>query len=149
MSLTRARQTLVTAVEAARAAYSLPVVIQYDNRYAVETANQFEPWLAVDIQVLDSYQGDLSYKPLHRHIGIILLQVHTKRGEGTAQSLSMLDHFISHLQRRQFDHVRTQLADARPTGERAGWYINRAAIPFWFDVVADIAAPIAPAIPGP
>lgn len=140
MSLALARQTLVTAVEAARAAYTTvygsSIVIDYDNRDTIDPAKQVGPWLSAGIQVLDSYQGDLADQPLHRHVGIVLLEVHVKEGLGTAGSLTILDHFARHLQRRQFGVVRTHLADARPSGRSNGWYICRSAVPFWFDVVA-------------
>lgn len=131
----QARQDIVTAVEAARAAYSGPLGIEYENRDLVNPANQHQPWLAVTISVLDAFQGDLAEHPIHRHIGVVLLEAHVKEGTGTVAALSLLNHFSARLQRSHLGMVRTHLADARPSGTKAGWYVARAAVPFWFDLV--------------
>lgn len=139
MSTTQARQDIVTAVEAARATYGKPLVIQYENRAAVDPANQHEPWLAVSIEVLDSYQGDLSAQPIHRHIGFIKLEAHVKQGQGVAESLALLEHFSTRLQKRRFGIVQTQLADARPSATRAPWHVSVRNVPMWFDTLAILA----------
>ena len=139
MSTTQARQDIVTAVEAARATYGKPLVIQYENRAAVDPANQHEPWLAVTIEVLDSYQGDLAAQPIHRHIGFIKLEAHIKQGQGVAESLALLEHFSTRLQKRRFGIVQTQLADARPSATRAPWHVSVRNVPMWFDTLAILA----------
>ena len=138
MSLQAARQQIVTAVEAVRATYGSPLVVNYNNRDGVDANKQHTSWLSVDIQFLDAYQGDLSDTPFHRHIGVIVLEAYAKEGQGVAKNLGILDHFSANLHGRQFGIVRTHFADMRPSSKSQGWYIDRVAVPFWFDVVVTI-----------
>jgi hypothetical protein len=138
MSTIQARQSIVTAIEAARASLGSPIIVEYDNRKAVDPANQHAPWLSVTVEVLDSYQGDLSNAPLHRHIGVILLAAYAKEGQGVVDSLTLLEHISTRIHRRQFGTVRTHLTDVRPNRRVAGWHVTTLAVPFWFDVVATI-----------
>ena len=135
MSLDSARTQIVTAVEGARAAWTNFLVVQYDNRIAVDPQKAHDTWLDVNIMFTDAYQGDLSDQPFHRHIGIIQLAAVTKYGNGTAEGLRLLEHFYTRLQRKQFGSVRTLVMDPRPTRQHLGWDWQMCAVPFWFDVV--------------
>lgn len=140
MSLETARQQIVTAVEAAKLTYvsTPPLLVEYDNRHNLDAYQGRTSYLCVDIQFLDSYQGDLGPTPFHRHIGAIMLEANVKEGYGTAEGLKILDHFGGLLHGRQFGIVRTMYFDSRPSSTKAGWHICRVAVPFWFDVVVSV-----------
>lgn len=136
MSIPQARIDLVTAVEAARATFPTPLVIQYDNQTPPDVAALTEPWLSVSIEFLDAYQGDISSRPLHRHIGAIKLTANSHQGSGTAKSLNLLRHFTLALQRKNHGIVRTMLADVRvPAPPKDNIHTVTHAVPFWFDEV--------------
>ena len=132
----QARRDIVTAIEAARATFPTPVVIQYDNQTSPDVAALTEPWLSVQIDLLDAYQGDLSNRPLHRHIGAIRLTANSHQGSGVGKSLDLLRHFTLALQRRSHGIVRTMLADVRaPSPPKENLHTITYAVPFWFDEV--------------
>ena len=133
-TLEQHRQSIVTAVEAAKASFTgYPLVIEYDNRIIVDTATQLDPFLVVNIRFLDGAQADLSANPIHRKVGQIHLQAATKEGAGSAKALVLLEHFYRALQRSQFGGVRTRMASFAREQALKGWVYYPALVPFWAD----------------
>jgi hypothetical protein len=131
-TLDQHRQSIVTAIEAAKATFTdFPLVIEYDNRVLVDTATQVNPFLCVSIKFLDGWQADLSTSPIHRKIGQIQLQAAAKEGAGTAKALGILEHFYQALQRGQFGGVRTNMAKFAKESSHLGWVYYPSIVPFW------------------
>jgi len=131
-TLEQHRQSIVTAVEAAKAAFSAyPLSIEYDNRMIIDHATQVNPYLCVNIRFLDGSQADLSTSPIHRKIGQIHLQAVVKEGDGTAKAYQLLDHFAPRLHRTTLGGVYTKMASYVREMPHLGWVYYPAIIPFW------------------
>jgi len=137
MSLEAYRQSIVTAVEAARVAYVTDptLLVEYDNRPAADPATQTKPYLMLEIDFLSGVQADISRTPIHRTFGQILLTVLVKEGAGTAKSLLLVEHFYKALQLKTFGDVHTKIATfVRPT-THLGNYVTSAIVPFYADTL--------------
>ncbi len=136
MSLELARQSIVTAVEAAKVGCPGGVpLIEYDNRTIVDTQTATVPFVNLEIHFLSGEQADLSNAPRHRYIGQIHIMAAAKIGEGVAAQLKILNHFTVQLQRKQFGSVRTKMSTMAPKMPYNGWLYYPAVIPFWYDVI--------------
>lgn len=131
-TLEQHRQSIVTAVEAAKATFTTyPLIIEYDNRMLIDQATQRNPYLCVDILFMDGFQADLSTNPIHRKVGQIHLQAVVKEGAGSAQALQLLDHFGTALQAKILGGVRTKMQTYARSKPHLGWVYTPVVIPFW------------------
>lgn len=136
MGLETARQSIVTAIEAAKTGNPVSgLIIEYDNRIIVDTQTQTNPYLAVQIMWMSGEQADLSATPLHRMWGQIHLAAVVKEGSGSAAANGLLDWFYPRLQRKAWGAVRTLMADYAPVKPWQGWVYYPVLTPFWYDVV--------------
>lgn len=136
MSLERIRQDLAGAINALKAGYvsTYPLVIEYDNILIVDTQTQVNPWLRVDIKIIDMEQADLSDNPTHRIKGQLVLGAAVKEGGGVKAANQILEYFYPRLQRRTIGTVRTNMATIAPVSPHLGWLYTPVIIPFWSDV---------------
>lgn len=130
------RQALVTAVEAAKVgAPTAGLIIEYDNRIIVDTQTQVDPYLIVQVVLMDGKQADLAEHAIHRFYGQLLLGAAVKEGAGASDALKLLDHFVPQLQRKTFTGVHTQTAKPTPSKKNLGWTLFSTIIPFWYDKI--------------
>lgn len=132
----QARQAVTTKVEALKASFTdYTVIVEYDNREAVNRATQSKPFLAVTLVYIDGYQINLGPSSQHRPIGTIVVEAWDKEGAGTARVNKLLDHFYRGMQMTDsMAPVRTFAA--RFASKRVpvqGWIAQSALIPFWYD----------------
>lgn len=136
-TLEQHRQSIVTAVEAAKATFTAyPLIIEYDNRMMIDHSTQVNPYLCVDLKFLDGYQADLSTNPIHRKIGQIHVQAVVKEGAGTALAYQLLDHFAPKLERKIFGGVKTRMSTYAREATHRGWVYFPVVIPFWADDIS-------------
>lgn len=136
MSLDSIRQSLVTAVEAAKTGFTdYTLVIEYSNVNKVDTQTQHNPYLMVDTKFTGGEQVNLSNHPTHRWTGMLELTACIKCGQGTAKANKLLDHFYPQLQAKTFGAVRTYMADFGRGSEQLGWYRQTLYLPFWCDQI--------------
>lgn len=135
MSLEAIRVDLVTAVEAARAGFNLgySLIIEYENRIIVDKKSQVNPYLTVDILMLDGRQIELSNNPLHRITGQLYLIACVPDGSGSSQANKLLDWFVPKLHKKTFGAVRTSFAIPAKPQPHLGWQHYGIVIPFWSD----------------
>lgn len=135
MGLEAIRVDVVTKVEALKAAFSggYTLKIEYDNRDTVDLATQADPFLQVNVKVLEAEQVDLSSNPMHRHRGVINLTATVPLGSGTSKANQLVEHFYKGLHRNSFGSVRTFMGSAAPTKEHLGWAYISFVVPFWSD----------------
>lgn len=130
------RQALVTAVEAAKVgAPTAGLIIEYDNRIIVDTQTQVDPYLIVQVVLMDGKQADLAEHAIHRFYGQLLLGATVKDGSGASDALKLLDHFVPQLQRQTFNGVHMQTAKPAPSRKNLGWTTFPTIIPFWYDKI--------------
>lgn len=136
MSLETVRQSIVTAIEAAKVGCPNGVpVIEYDNRILVDTQAQAVPFLCVQVKFMDGVQADLGTNPIHRIYGQIHLEAAVKEGAGSALALTMLGHFYPQLHKKQIGAIRTAMSTFAPIHPHLGWVYHPILIPFWSDTV--------------
>lgn len=137
MSIEQIRQDLVTAVNALKASFAggYPLVIEYDNTRAIDTQTQVNPYLMVDVKIIDMEQADLSDNPTHRVYGQLVLVAAIKEGSGVKAANLLLEHFYTKLQRKTFGSVRTHMATVAPNRPHLGWLYLPVVVPFWSDVL--------------
>jgi hypothetical protein len=136
MSKEQIRQDLVSAVNALHAGFSggYPLVIEYDNILIVDTQTQVNPFLQVEIKIVDMEQADMSDSPIHRVFGQLVIAAAVKEGKGVKAANLLLDYFYPRLQRKAFGVVRTYMADAAPEKKHLGWVYTPVLIPFRADL---------------
>jgi len=117
MSLENIRQDIVTAVAqlVPTVGTSFTLKVEYPNIELINTKDQLDPFLSVDIKLIDAYQVDLSLTPTQRFIGQISLSVGVPKGSGMAVANNILGHFYKGLHRRMLGSVRTFMAEPTPT----------------------------------
>jgi len=137
MSLEVIRQSLVTAVEAAKVGFSggYTLLIEYDNRVAIDTQTQQNPYLMVSVKVIDGDQIDLHTNPTQRFTGQMYVTACVKEGTGTAKATQLLDHFYPRLQLKAFGPVRTRMAVPTRPVPNLGWMLYPVIVPFWMDKI--------------
>lgn len=129
------RVALVTAIEALKLTYTADtsLVIEYDNRTAVDPAQQTKPYLAAQIKFIDGFQADISDNPLHRLVGQLYLVAWVKDNTGSAVANLLLEHFYRGLQRKQFGAVRLRMAIPTKQAKVQDWVGFPVILPFWTD----------------
>lgn len=136
MSLEAIRTDIVTAVATAASSFApFPLVVEYPNRELVDLANQVNPFMRLQIKILEAEQADLSDAPMHRFSGQIHLACATQKGQGVVKVNQALDHVYKLLQRKKLGtYVRTYMAVPAPMLEHNGWCYYPVLIPFWADI---------------
>ena len=134
MGLETIRVDITTAVKAAALLFTAyPLIVEYDNREMVDTKTQTDPFLTVEIKMLDGEQADLSSNPTHRMYGQIHMSAAVPMGTGRSMANILLDHFYPRLQRKTLGTVKTEMAVPANRVEHLGWYYYPVLIPFWSD----------------
>ena len=134
MSLDANRSAIVSAVEAARLAWtgSYTLNIEYDNRDTVDLAAQLDPYLMIDIVYMDGRQMDLGKAPLIGDYGQIMLAAGVKKGAGTDGVMKLLQFIRPYLELKDtMGSVRTSAAKLTKYVEANGFYYQPMLIPFW------------------
>lgn len=133
MSVEANRQSIVTAIEAAKAAWSeFTLQIEYENQGEIDLAPLVTPYLMVDIVYLQGDQLDLGPTPHVMDYGVIVLAVGTKEGSGTAVCNRLLDHLRPYLQLKDnLGAVRTRAAKIQKPIRKEGFYYIPMVVPFW------------------
>ena len=133
VTLEQARTAIATRVNALVAtwvAYTLEV--EWDNRNNINFATQTNPYLCVEIMLIDGQQAGLT--STHRVFGSLILTARVRKGQGTALANALLEHFYPSLQMSDsMFPVRTHAAriiQEKPVNDWAG---QTAVIPFWYD----------------
>lgn len=136
MSIEQIRQDIVAAVDGLKSGFlgGYPLIIEYDNVMLIDTQTQVNPYLCVDIKIVEMSQADLSDNPTHRAHGQLVLASAVKEGKGVKKANEMLDYFYPKLQRKSFGLVRTSMADAVPAKTHLGWVYYAVIIPFRADI---------------
>lgn len=131
-SLDTYRQQLVAAVEAARLTYTedCDLVVEYDNRNAVNMKTQEQPFLCVEIEYIRAVQADLSNKPIHKIAGLLILTAKVREGAGTSKAYQLLEHFYTALQFRVIGSCRVEMSDIVKPNRLGGWWGVSAVLPF-------------------
>lgn len=129
------RIAIVTAIEALRLTYAADtsLVVEYDNRIAVDPALQVNPYLAVQIKFIDGFQVEIANNPLHRLVGQVYLVAWVKENTGSSKANLMLEHFYKGLQRKQFGAVRLRMAVPTKQVKVLDWVGFPVILPFWTD----------------
>jgi hypothetical protein len=107
--------------------------IEGPNTAVIDTQQQSNPFLSVDIRYTNAGQRDLSSVVTQRFVGLIVLSVAVKDGKGTVGGLPILEHYTLKMQAKSFGKVRTLVADTLPDKPHLGWTYLVMAIPFWSD----------------
>ena len=136
MTIEQIRQDLVTAISARKASFTggYPLLIEYDNIEEFDSQTQVNPYLRVDIKLVDMEQSDISDNPTHRVWGQLILGAGVKEGGGTKPANTILMHFYPHLQRKRHGIVTTKMATVAPVVSHLGWLYTPILIPFWGDL---------------
>lgn len=124
------RQQLVAEIEAIRIQSGSGVVIQYDNRDIVETTTQSGPFLDVSIEYIDGEQVDLSNKPVHRIVGLLVLTARVREGSGSAGAYDLLSNFYMKLHGRQVGDVKLAMSKFSRPKKVDGWWGVASFMPF-------------------
>jgi hypothetical protein len=125
------RQNLVTEIEKHRESFSrYPLEVEYDNRSSVDMQSQTNPFLSVEVMYIDGYQADLSNKPVHRIVGMLVLTAKTREGMGSSEGYRLLEHFYPKVQWQVLGGVRLDMAKMVRPRLVNGWWAVSATIPF-------------------
>lgn len=134
-TIQQARSALRTRVEALKATWADYVLkIEYDNLFTVNPETQVDPFLRVNLVLMDGMQADLALKPIHRVMGTIIIEALDKQGAGNAKMDKLVNHFYRPIQMTDtIPPLRTQAARIGTRMTEKGWAATAALIPFWYD----------------
>lgn len=134
MGLETIRVDIVTAMSAAATLFTTyPLTVEYDNREVVDTKTQENPFLTVEIKMMDGEQANLANQPTHRMYGQIHICAVVPKGAGRAAANVLLDHFYAKIQRKTLGSVKTEMAVPADKKEHLGWIYYPVLVPFWSD----------------
>lgn len=142
MSNALVRQTIVSEIERAKAAWDLvypasPLPVDYENQNKVDLATT-DLYLAVDIIFRDGEQVDMNPDPTLCDDGTIVVAAGIKEGMGTQRAEALRDFIRPYLQLRDdlANGVRTQAAKPYPPKTAKGFYYLPLTTYFWRHAVA-------------
>lgn len=125
------RQQLVSEVENLKDSFTEHTLnIEYDNRDNINMITQRDPFLCVEVVYIGGQQADLSNKPVHRIVGMLVLTAKTRDGGGSSGGYKLLEHFYPNLQHRVIGNVRLEMAEFSRPRLVGGWWGVSAMIPF-------------------
>lgn len=125
------RQQLVGAVDVLQKTYEAGnLKVEYDNRDNIDMRTQRDPFLCAEVMFIGGQQADLSNKPVHRILGMLVLTAKTREGMGSAGGYKLLEHFYPNLQWRVIGNVRLEVAEFSRPRLVGGWWGFSAMIPF-------------------
>lgn len=135
MSMSTAQVAIATRVNQLAGLWTdFTLAVEYENQKSVNLATQTNPYIRLGIDYLDGYQADLAKNPIHRNLGMILIEACAKEGTGTLVLNRILEHFYKPMQMRDtLVPVRTYAARPTEGYPKDGWYRKPVMIPFWFD----------------
>ena len=128
------RQQLVAEVEVLRGTFTAhPLSVEYDNRDNINMLIQRDPFLCVEVMYIGGQQADLSNKPVHRIIGMLVLTAKNREGAGSSGGYKLLEHFYPNLQHRAIGNVRLEMAEFSKPRLVGGWWAVSAMLPFYIN----------------
>lgn len=135
MSLTSARQAIVTQMETAWATAFPSVKVFFENAPQPDPATRNDPFMLLFIDFDDAEQATIGTNHLMRVHGSVQFMPYVQEGTSTKLVFEMLDWLLMNMAIKQFGDVTMQ--DASPTKELVfdGWFCKGVRVPFYFDVV--------------
>lgn len=135
MSLTSARQAIVTQMETAWVAAFPSVKVFFENAPQPDPATRADPFMLLFIDFDDAEQMTLGSNDLMRVHGNVQFMPYVKEGTSTKLIFEMMDWLLVNMAITQLGDVSMQ--DASPVKELIyeGWFSKGVRIPFYFDVV--------------
>lgn len=103
-----------------------PVV--FDNVKAPEALSE---WVRLSIVNGDAYQASMGDNPVFRHIGVVIVQIRTRRNIGSGRALRLADQIDSLFRLLVLDNIRFKVPrlDRGPIDEE--WFINNVSVDFY------------------
>lgn len=132
MSYESARDAILARFDAQ---WASATPIEWPNRNFTKPSGK-DPWVRIIIQDGEAFQASFgnSGANVHRHPGVIQLQVFTKMGIGNARALELADDAAAIFRGASFSGVRCRAASVREIGpDGHGWYQVNVTVPFWRD----------------
>lgn len=108
------------------------LLVETDNREAIDQGAQTNPYLKVSIVDLQAEQMDLGAQPFKVQYSQILLSVCVKSGAGTLAGKQLLDFIAPYFDLKDFTTVRCHEFEAVKAKKVAGWWEMPAVVNFWF-----------------
>lgn len=101
-SLNECRASINAALLDAAAGWAdYQIDFEFENRPTLNSVTQHNPCVSVELKFNGARQADLSSRPIHRHVGFLILTVKVKVGHGTAEQLRLLEFLYQQMQRRK------------------------------------------------
>src|ERR1700741_4402610 len=98
-----------------------PLVVEADNRVAVDQSKQVNPYLKVEIDDLAGGQADIGNHPLVEERGQLILYACIKAGNGPLLARQLLDFIIPYFDCKIINSIQCQGAYVARKQEVAGW----------------------------
>lgn len=136
MSETLARQSLMAVVnQLVQDHTDYPLLVEAENRTAVDQAKQVKPYLRVTIDMLSGEQLDVGDAPRRRQYGQLLLEVIVKCGTGTAEMARLRDFVTPRFDIKNIGPVVCRAAELYKSKEHKGWEHYPVLINFHYDTI--------------
>jgi len=133
MSFVEAHKEILAAVDRMTQDWlDYELVVELDNRTAVDQNTQTNPYLQVQIVNLSGAQMDLGSDPITEQRGQVLLNVCSKAGNGSLEGLALLEFAARYFHTKDFATVRFHAAEVVKPKTVNGWYHQPAIINFWY-----------------
>lgn len=137
MSAEAANLAIIAQLDAAVAAYiGTAPKVQYPNRNLIDTTEQVEPYVGLDIVNISGKQLDLNRKPMSAQYGQIVITAFCKENGGWLAATRLLDYFLPWFELKDLGIVRTQTGMYSKSSTVKGWEGFPVTVPFWWLRVA-------------
>lgn len=130
ITLTQARDALITAIRATLQADLPTLPVFYENTATVDVNTVGDKFLQVDVDIEDTQLASMSSDLIDHVTGYIGLRLFMKAGTGTRAGLQIFDTLSTSLRHRDFGGVRTGSCTPRKKDEVSGWLMWDLGVPF-------------------
>lgn len=135
MTFALARADIVTAAEAAKAAWvgpPSPLVMTFENVVTMDLDRQTDPYVCVEMHMLDGDQLSLGETAVVADLGQVHIVAYVPAGKGSLKARQILDHFRTYFERKTFTTIRTRAAMGAPSKPVKGWECYPLIVPFYY-----------------
>ena len=81
----------------------------------------------------EAKQASIEENPLHRRVGIIVIQIFVRPGDGTKPAEVLADHAATIFRAVQFSGITCRSPEYRKIGQVEDWYQINVEVPFFVD----------------
>lgn len=109
--------------------------IKYENLDFTPIVGQ--PYIELSLEPDKSYQIGLIQKPVFRHVGLLVFEIHVPTNTGTKNTRTYIDNIAKLFAGQQFNDITCQSIDSMKIGKVGEWYLTIAYVEYQYDSIME------------